>query len=64
MYSAHPGCKHSVNPLPAGYAQSTLAKFLRNGYSQISLMGMSCSWLVDFFPRPVVRPTLIQLAAL
>ena len=33
--------KYSVNPLSAGYAQSTLAKFLRNGYSQMSLMGMS-----------------------
>ena len=37
------------------------AKFLRNGYSQMSLTGMSCSRLVNFFPRPVVRPTLIQL---
>ena len=33
--------KHSVNPLSAGYEQSTLAKFLRSGYSQISLTGMS-----------------------
>ena len=35
------GCKYSVNPLSAGYEQSTLAKFLRSGYSQISLTGMS-----------------------
>jgi hypothetical protein len=42
-----------------------LAKLLRSGYSQISFTGLSKWWLVDFLPRPVLRPpTLIQLAAL
>ena len=54
--------KYSVDP--SCYWHRSVAKFLRSGYSQMSLAGMRRSWLVDFFPLPAVRPTLIQLAAL
>ena len=46
------------------YRQSTAAKSLRNGYSQMSLIGMIWWWTEDFLPRPVVCPTCTQLAAL
>ena len=55
--------KYSVCAFLSQFFNKTL-NFLRRGYTQISLMGTLIFPGGPSFPRPLVCPTLIQLAAL
>ncbi len=57
------GSKYSVCAFLSQFFNKTL-NFLRRGYTQISLMGTLIFPGGPSFPRPLVCPTLIQLAAL
>ena len=55
--------KYSAYPFPSQFFKKSL-NFLATGYTQISLMGTLILPGGPSFPRPLVCPTLIQLAAL
>ena len=53
---------YSVNP-HRNYEQRRILKELLMGYTKISLMGKDWLWNWSSFPRPLVFPRWIQLAA-